>query len=78
MISQSQIYTYNLTNSDQIGGGGGGTRIVNPKELLPPFQITPPVLKKLTFMTTTRSPKYNFDLLLLQKYLSNSDVYMLL
>jgi hypothetical protein len=40
--------------------------------------VLPPFWKKLTFRTTTRSTKYNFDLLLLQKYLSNSDVYILL
>jgi hypothetical protein len=39
---------------------------------------TPPILKKLTFRTATRSVKYNFDLLLLQKYLSNSGVYIFL
>jgi hypothetical protein len=38
--------------------------------------ILPP--KKLTFRTSTWSPKYNLNLLLLQKYLSNSDVYILL
>jgi hypothetical protein len=47
----------------QRGGAGGSTSSV---------------LKKLTFMTATQSPKYNFDLLLLQKYLSNSDVCIVL
>jgi hypothetical protein len=32
------------------------------------------VPKKLTFRIATRSPRYNFDLLLLYKYLSNSDI----
>jgi hypothetical protein len=39
---------------------------------------TSSVLKKLMFRTATRSPKYNFDILLLQKYLSNNDVCILL
>jgi hypothetical protein len=50
--------------------------VLYEKDLAIDLSFTLSVLKKLTFRTTTRSPKYNFDLLLLIKYFSNSDACM--
>jgi len=40
--------------------------------------ILPPYLKKMLFWTATRSPKLNFDFLFLEKYLSQSYIFILL
>jgi len=40
--------------------------------------ILPPYLKRMLFWTATRSPKLNFDFLFLEKYLSQSYIFILL
>ena len=40
--------------------------------------ILPPYLKRMLFWTAARSPKLNFDFLFLEKYLSQSYIFILL
>jgi hypothetical protein len=60
---------------------GTSTRVTYPKiltEIVLDYYLRCPLTPSNGTRITTRSPKYNFNLLLLQKYLSNRDVYIIL